>query len=100
MLQAQTLNFVFRKTDIIGRLGGDEFAVIAPGTSKEFVEIINKKLLVVNKKLSAENDLPFELSMSIAAVEFSEFNFDIDTLLNMADEQMYLTKKQKKSLEK
>ena len=93
--EAQVLKTVFRDSDLIGRLSGDEFGVIAPGLKPQFIPTIRQRMLSINEKLSKENNLPFTLSISMGPIEFSEENSDLQTLLTMADKQLYEEKKVK-----
>lgn len=91
--QAEILTRTFRSTDIIGRMSGDEFAAVVPGLSISQIEKIREKLISNSKLISREKQLPFEISISIGGIEFSNENMDILSLLKEADKLQYEEKK-------
>ena len=91
-LEAQVLKTVFRQNDIIARFGGDEFAGIIPGLPIDHIDKIKAKIKDVSKRISTENKLPFEISISFGAVEFNNENHNLETLLNLADKDQYSAK--------
>jgi len=83
-----------RKDDIVARIGGDEFviAMISANTNTA-----NRAVKVIKKDLSAHpfvmgdgKKLPFQASFGVVSTE--EWLYDLDKLLNEADEQMYKDK--------
>lgn len=87
--EADVLKACFREADLVGRLSGDEFCVVAPGFPSDRIDIIRKKLLENNKKLSEAAGLPFTLSISVGAVGFNSNQSNLETLLQAADQQLY-----------
>ena len=93
---AEILTKVFRQNDIIGRLGGDEFAIVAVGMERSEID---KKISEIQKlcdEWKDSNNSPYQLSISLGAVEFSKKNYLIQDLLSIADEIQYIEKKSKK----
>jgi diguanylate cyclase (GGDEF)-like protein len=77
-----------RETDIACRYGGDEFCVILPECSAEDAEKLCQKIIqALGKKYPT-----LTLSMGICETGPVEFLED-DELIRLADEQMYLAKK-------
>jgi len=91
--QARVLKDIFRQSDIVGRLSGDEFSVVAPGMKLKALEGMKIKMAVANKRMSVEKKLPFDLSISFGAVEFTAENHDITELLKQADKKLYVEKR-------
>lgn len=91
--EAEVLKETFRSTDIIGRLGGDEFAVVAVGLPIEKIPQIREKLTERCAAAIKKYDFPFDLSISIGAVEFSGDLYDLNELLKLADEKQYIEKR-------
>ena len=98
MATADILRSTFRECDIIARLGGDEFAVLAPNVplsgSKQIIERLRKNLNDYN----AKRRHPFELSLSIGAVEVEHKDgMNLQDQMARADEAMYREKRGKKA---
>jgi len=96
-LQAKALCKAFRSTDIIGRLSGDEFGIIAIGVGIEYLELIREKVNQINKQISKEEGLDFELSISLGGVDL-EGSSVLSKLLSLADKELYVQKRVKKGL--
>jgi len=94
---AKALKKAFSLNDVIGRLGGDEFAIISGEvTGNSFDEkynLIHKKLNEIVKR----KNLPFDISVSMGVVEFTNRDSDLEKLLTRADEKQYQLKKTKKN---
>ena len=97
---AQALKDTFSLNDVIGRLGGDEFAVISAELSVEDTKNVYTELLNRCKTLSQEKECPFEVSVSIGAVEYTNRDTNLDELLNRADANLYEEKRRKKKSHK
>ena len=92
-LEAKIFRTVFRQNDIIARLGGDEFAGIIPGLPITHIDKIKAKIKEECKKVSEENKLPFEISISFGAVEFNKENHNLEALIKLADKEQYSSKR-------
>jgi diguanylate cyclase (GGDEF)-like protein len=94
---ATILNKTFRKTDVIGRMGGDEFTALAFDCSESgYVQIIKRMDLLV-AEYNKTNDNPWELGYSCGmASSRQEHDFDIDTMLKLADQALYKVKEGKR----
>ncbi len=93
---ASSIRESLRPSDAVGRLGGDEFGVLLPGTDYE------RALLVAERVRSAldarlrpdRSDLP-SVTVSVGIASFPEEDVtEGEQLLKLADEAMYLAKKQ------
>ncbi len=91
-LQAKVLKEAFRKTDVVGRLSGDEFGIVAVDVDASFVETLRSEIEELDAKYTKENNLPFELSVSLGAVPFDESITDLAELLKRADADLYTQK--------
>ncbi len=93
--QAEILTQSLRASDVVGRLSGDEFAAVITGTSFAEFSKIRKKVLSNCQKVSEEKKLPFEISISLGAVEFGEGNSNLELLLMKADKEQYMEKRRR-----
>ena len=96
-LQAKALKKAFRSTDVVGRLSGDEFGIIAVGVGIEYLELIRSKVDQINKQIAKEENLDFDLSISIGGVDL-EGSSVLSILLGLADKELYIQKRTKKGL--
>lgn len=92
--QARILKKAFKEHDVVGRLSGDEFAVVSVGMSLDEMDKYRESIETFTKEICREEDFPFELSISVGAVEFDSDKKDINRLLTLADEKQYKTKKE------
>ena len=92
-LQTKVLKEAFRQTDVVGRLSGDEFGIVSIGMDIDFVDKMRAKIEELDEQYSKENNLPFELSISIGAAHFDAENQDLADLLKRADADLYEQKK-------
>lgn len=88
-LQAKILREAFRSSDTVGRLSGDEFAIISTGMHYDFVEKMRQKIDALDEHYTKSENLPFKLSISLGAAEFSEKKSDLAELLKEADANLY-----------
>ena len=94
---ADVLSHALRSNDVVGRISGDEFAAIAIGMKLSHEAKFREKISSLCEMISADRKLPFTLSMSIGAVEFSleEKGAQLSDLLSQADDKLYIEKKEK-----
>lgn len=81
-----------RETDIACRYGGDEFCLILPECRSDKAKEVCEKII---KKFSKKYQ-DYSLSIGIAETN-SDHNIDGDQLIRVADEKMYLAKKEQGS---
>ena len=94
---AEILKQSFRHSDLVARLGGDEFVVLAIEANEENTEMIIARLQENFKNHNAQDSHPCKIAISFGIARFeSELEFQIENLINRADEQMYHQKKRKK----
>lgn len=96
-LEAQVLESVFRATDIIGRLGGDEFGIVAFDMKMEDMQRIRQDLDAKCEQINIEENLEFNLSISLGCVEFTKDLSELTILLIKADKELYKEKYNKKN---
>ncbi len=98
---ANLMKETFREYDLIVRYGGDEFIIIIEKEDEKDLNIENiiKKLNNnINKKYKKYN---ISLAYGIAiSNEVSDKNFDLNKLIELADEKMYENKNKIKKLKK
>ena len=91
---AELLCKIFRDADIIARLGGDEFVVLLPGSANENFPVIQTRFNQTLESFNANNGKPYKLSCSMGIVGYDAMTApDINMLLRLADDEMYICKK-------
>ncbi|MBR8830977.1 MAG: hypothetical protein N5P05_001917 [Chroococcopsis gigantea SAG 12.99] len=94
---ANLLKTSFRETDIIARLGGDEFVILHEFKEVEDSQFISERLEKCLGQFNDHNKRCYQLSFSIGQVIYTpDCNDYLETLLQKADEAMYIHKKQRK----
>lgn len=94
-LIATALKESFRKSDVVARMGGDEFAAFAIINDAQFAVKLKERIQNILKKLN-ENTKPYYVNMSIGTYEFViQEGVDLEAILNFADEQLYIEKRNK-----
>lgn len=90
---AELLCRVFRDADIYARLGGDEFVVLLPGTENTHCKRIQERFEEALNEFNTNGGKPYQLSCSVGIIDYDAVTPpDLDTLLRLADEKMYLCK--------
>ncbi|GBG14148.1 uncharacterized protein NMK_1708 [Novimethylophilus kurashikiensis] len=83
-----------RDLDVIGRIGGEEFAVLLPETgsdaAEDAAERLRRALADTRVTLPGDKTLSFTVSMGVVTLEGK--GASVDTLLNQADQALYLAK--------
>lgn len=92
---ANCVRDALRTEDIIGRYGGDEFGIIFPHTKAVDAAIALNRLRerFSERVFVADNGEEFSVTTSFGLCEFTE-EMDADTLISLADEALYHSKKQ------
>lgn len=95
---ANCLRTAFRKHDIIGRMGGDEFSVIVVDVHQEDSEELKKHLMDRVREYNLKSHEPFSLSFGFGKAYYDgSYDVTLDTLLQIADTELYQEKKQRHS---
>lgn len=92
---ASVLAKALRANDVVGRLSGDEFAAVTVGMNITQEQQVRDKIALLCEKESADKKLPFNLSCSIGAVEFTATHNNLKNLLTTADQRLYIEKRRK-----
>lgn len=83
-----------RATDLAGRFGGEEFAVLLPETDHamaiESAERLRK--VVETSTVPLKTGLPLQFTVSIGVSSLISRNDNLDQLINLADQGLYLAK--------
>jgi polar amino acid transport system substrate-binding protein len=80
-----------RTTDFFGMWGGEEFMILLPETSLDNAEILSEKIRTIVGTYHFE-DIQ-NVTISCGVTEFIDGD-TIDTLIKVADDALYLAKKQ------
>lgn len=91
----QTILRNLRSSDTVARLGGDEFVVLFPETASDAAQMVLSKiqrLLVAEMQRNA-----WPISLSIGAVTYVEAAESVDKMIQMADNLMYVAKRNGKN---
>ncbi|MDC9511044.1 sensor domain-containing diguanylate cyclase [Pseudoalteromonas sp. Angola-4] len=91
ILLANTLKTHLREADIVGRLGGDEFVAVMQISDRSKLSHIIDKIKIEYKNALLENNV-CALTLSIGESFTNKQKQPFDTLLNLADHQMYKNK--------
>ena len=91
-----TLLFPDRK-DTVARFGGDEFILFIESNHKQEVRIIAEKLLEASSRPYLIGDFVINISSSIGISLYPDNSRDVETLIKLADEAMYVAKKRGKN---
>lgn len=94
---ASILTQALRANDVVARLGGDEFACIAVGMELNHLNNVREKIKILCNEAKEKHNYPFNLSISIGAMEFTKGNSTLKDLLLEADKLLYVEKKEKHS---
>jgi len=88
-----------RRNDKVVRLGGDEFLLILPQSDKDSAEKIWFRIKRKFEKATENNKKDYKISASHGAAEYSsDYEKNLDQLINKADNFMYQEKKRIKSI--
>lgn len=96
--EAKILKNNFRSNDVIGRIGGDEFALVCPGLTIDVFEKIKAKVTEDCKEWSKDNNVDFELSISLGFTKYpsKKWGYQMKQLLAEADMLLYKEKREKR----
>lgn len=96
---AEILRAAFRRSDLIARVGGDEFAVLAPATSSEPAEMLDRRVRegLASFNNSAVDAYRLDASLGLARAEPGE-RFRLEDVLAAADAAMYEEKRTKRKV--
>jgi diguanylate cyclase (GGDEF)-like protein/PAS domain S-box-containing protein len=96
---AKNLQNSLRGSDIVSRLGGDEFVIIFNKTDKDMIEYKNVIKGCLSKEKftfsSDENILEMDITSSIGLAHFPDDADNLESLINIADKNMYKEKHKK-----
>ncbi|MHB8133030.1 MAG: sensor domain-containing diguanylate cyclase [Anaerolineaceae bacterium] len=91
---AHCMKSAIRKSDFLARFGWDEFVILFPETTKEMAHTVLENLLdrVDKCRIPIEKERFESLTVSYGIASFPVDAGDLKTLINLADQQLYLQK--------
>ncbi len=91
---ARLISECARETDVCGRYGGEEFCILMPFTNKKEAEALSERLRchIANSILHQEHRIKGSVSLGVAEISDTMANYS--DWLSIADEALYLAKKQ------
>lgn len=93
---AEILTCSFRSTDVVGRIGGDEFAAFALVDCNDYADNVRERINAKSNEVNANSGKPYYINMSLGICEFKCMpDVDIKKMLDIADEQLYIEKRNK-----
>jgi diguanylate cyclase (GGDEF)-like protein/PAS domain S-box-containing protein len=90
---ANLLKSSLRQIDTVGRVGGEEFCAIIPEIDETNVpSFLDRLIYSFNASRFNTNDLNLAITVSLGAARLSDCDYDIEILLNIADQALYSAK--------
>jgi len=88
---AHLLRSQLRKSDVCSRYGGDEFLAVLPGVDKDLAEQTRRRIQTAfdEKPITHIEGDPVQVGISIGFALFPEDGLEADTLIAVADRDMY-----------
>ncbi|MEO0137005.1 MAG: GGDEF domain-containing protein [candidate division WOR-3 bacterium] len=84
-----------RPSDIFARMGGDEFVLLFPETDYNLSKEIIKRIKdLVTIEIMKNN---WAVTLSVGAITFRRFNYNVDEMIKLVDDLMYNVKKNGKN---
>ncbi|MCW9027372.1 MAG: sensor domain-containing diguanylate cyclase [Kangiella sp.] len=88
-----------RSSDTVARFGGDEFAItLSPVDGKQSAETVVANLVDSLKEPMHEDGKEFKLGASFGMAVFPDDTDDVEELLEIADQNMFINKRERKKV--
>ncbi|MFH1523800.1 MAG: diguanylate cyclase [Chloroflexota bacterium] len=91
---ARLMSTVMRENDVIGRVGGEEFSIVLPDTTvKAATNVAERLISTVSEKPIATDAGKLTVRLSVGVTEISKETPTLRSLIQRADQAMYLAKR-------
>lgn len=97
---AAALKDTCREYDYAARIGGDEFVIVAPGMPAEAIAEMSERLQKTAQNVGNEICAHQALTLSVGHASYPADGGDAETLLSVADTEMYKMKRSRHTLAK
>lgn len=96
VLITKTMKSALREGDVMIRYGGEEFLCVLPGANQQDASFVAERIRVlVMDSVLRDADREIKVTISLGCVTYPQHECnDIYQLINLADEAMYMAKKQ------
>lgn len=96
VLITKTMKSALREGDVMVRYGGEEFLCVLPGANQQDASFVAERIRVlVMDSVLRDADREIKVTISLGCVTYPQHDSnDIYQLINLADEAMYMAKKQ------
>ena len=81
------------KQELIGRFGGEEFIVVLHEVTKDEAGVIGERIRLELNSSIIYNEKEINFTVSVGIVHTSHCNLDTDSLIKIADDNLYIAKR-------
>lgn len=90
---AKRLKLIIRESDTLARMGGDEFVFVLSDMHPDDIEAISRKILDSIRESFDVEGQQHSITASLGVSIYPEHSMDVNELLRLADQSMYIAKR-------